>query len=127
MQQVKNVFGRFCYLGLSLFLVAGLCSCGKSGFDANNLTIGANVTPIREIKPPQDKQITVYIQGRVTKQAPLVKQQVYQIDDTTGKIWVVTRQKNLQEGQQVVFKGKVRYQSIPLAGKEFGEVYLEEE
>lgn len=114
-------------LGLTFLLVGGLCSCGKSGLNANNLKFGANVTPIREIKPQQGNQATVYIQGKVSKQAPLIKQRLYQIDDTTGKIWVVTNQTNLKEGQQVVFKGKVRYKSIPLAGKEFGEVYLEEE
>lgn len=43
------------------------------------------------------------------------------------KIWVITNQKSLPEGSEVVFKGKVRYQSIPLAGKELGEIYLEEE
>lgn len=117
-------------LGLTFLLVGGLCSCGKltpSGLSGNKPIIGANITPIREIKPQQNNQATVYIQGTVSKQAPLIKQRVYQINDTTGKIWVVTNQTNLQEGQQVVFRGKVRYRSIPLAGKEFGEVYLEEE
>jgi hypothetical protein len=114
-------------LALTFLLVAGLCGCGNSGSSTGKLGLGANVTPIREIKPRPDNQTTVYIQGRVSQEAPLIKQRVYQIDDTTGKIWVVTNQTNIQQGQQVVFKGKVRYRSIPLAGKEFGEVYLEEE
>jgi hypothetical protein len=123
MRQTKNFS-----LVLTLFLVGGLCSCGKSGLNANNFRLGANVTPIREIKKPaQDNQAQVYIQGKVAKHAPLMKQRVYQIDDSTGKIWVVTNQTNLKEGQEVVFRAKVRYKSIPLAGKEFGEVYLEEE
>ncbi|MEH1781549.1 MAG: hypothetical protein V7L26_21020 [Nostoc sp.] len=91
------------------------------------LKFGTNVTPIGEIKPKQDNQAIVYIQGQVEKQAPLIKQWAYKINDSTGKIWVVTNQKNLGEGSQVVIKGKVRYRSIPLAGKELGEVYLEEE
>ncbi|MEH2408105.1 hypothetical protein [Nostoc sp.] len=117
-------------LGLIFFLVVGLCSCGSlpsSGLNGANLKIGTNVTPIREIKPKQDNQAIVYIQGQVEKQAPLMKQWAYQINDSTGKIWVVTHQKNLAEGAQVVIKGKVRYRSVPLAGKELGEVYLEEE
>jgi RPA family protein len=55
-----------------------------------------------------------------------MKQWAYQISDPTGKIWVVTNQGNLQKGTQVVLKGKIRYQSIPIAGQDFGEVYLEE-
>ncbi|YAF96727.1 MAG: hypothetical protein AB3A66_03365 [Nodularia sp. CChRGM 3473] len=116
-------------LGITLLLVVGLCSCGfltTPSLKASNLSIGNNVTPIREIKPETDKQATVYIQGKVEKQVPLVKQWAYQINDSTGKIWVVTNQPNLKEGEQVVIKGHVRFQSIPLAGQEFGEVYIEE-
>lgn len=117
-------------LGLIFLLVVGLCSCRSltsSGLNGTNFTIGTNVTPIREIKPEKDNKATVYIQGKVEKKAPLMKQWAYQINDSTGKIWVVTNQKNLSEGAQVVIKGKIRYRSIPLAGKELGEVYLEEE
>lgn len=117
-------------LGLAFFLVFGLYSCGnltQSGFNVGNLHIGSNVTPIREIKPEQDNQATVYIQGKVERQVPLVKRWAYQIDDSTGKIWVVTHQNNLPKGEQVVIKGKVRYKSIPLAGQELGEVYVEED
>ncbi|MFS0514576.1 hypothetical protein ACEYW6_07615 [Nostoc sp. UIC 10607] len=138
MQQTRNLSLSFLYghgmipyrLGLICLLVVGLCSCGSltsSGLNRSNFKIGSNVTPIREIKPEQDNQAIVYIQGQVEKQAPLMKQWAYQINDSTGKIWVVTNQKNLVEGAQVVIKGKVRYRSIPLAGKELGEVYLEEE
>ncbi|WP_244142189.1 hypothetical protein [aff. Roholtiella sp. LEGE 12411] len=146
MQQAKNFSLSFLYgyslpdfckksipyrLGLTCLLVIGLYSCGSLTSSSSSgmlpLKIGTNVTPIREIKPKQDNKAIVYIQGKVEKQAPLMKQQAYQINDSTGKIWVVTNQTGLEQGAQVVIKGKVRYQSIPLAGKELGEVYLEEE
>ena len=138
MQQTRNLSLPFLYrhsivpyrLVLFFLLVVGLCSCSSltsSGLNGTNFKIGTNVTPIREIKPEQENQATVYIQGLVEKQAPLMKQWAYQISDSTGKIWVVTNQKNLAEGAQVVIKGKVRYRSIPLAGQELGELYLEEE
>jgi hypothetical protein len=131
MQQTINWHSVVPYrLGLTFFLVAGLCSCGNltlPSLSGNGLKIGTNVTPIEKIKPKQDNQAIVYIQGQVEKQAPMIKQWAYQINDSTGKIWVVTNQKNLGKGSQVVIKGKVRYRSIPLAGKELGEVYLEEE
>jgi len=131
MQNFSQIHSIFPYrLGLVLFLVVGLCSCGnatQSGFNVGNFRVGSNVTAIRDIKPQQNQQATVYIQGKVERQVPLVKKWVYQIDDSTGKIWVVTNQTKLAKGDQVVIKGKVRYQSIPLAGKEFGEVYVEED
>ncbi|GAX44472.1 hypothetical protein NIES4075_54910 [Tolypothrix sp. NIES-4075] len=127
MQQTKKI--KFYYWGLTFLCLFALYSCGysgQSGLNGVNFSIGVNVTPIRELKPRQDKA-TVYIQGKVNSSVPLVKQQVYQIDDSTGKIWVLTKQTGWKEGQSVVVKGKVNYQSIPLAGKEFGEIYLEEE
>ena len=135
MLQVKNLNLWFLYkygvavpirLGLTLCLLGGLLSCGNLGRFGMN-AIGANITQIQDLKPQQDNGTTVYIQGKVEKRVPLLNQYAYQIDDSTGKIWVVTNQTGLGEGDQVVIKGKVRRQSIPLGGKEYGEVYIEEE
>ncbi|MDB9375916.1 hypothetical protein [Nodularia sphaerocarpa] len=115
--------------GIALLLVAGLSSCSSltiPSLKAGNLSIGSNVTRIQEIKPETDQETIVYVQGKVEKQVPLVKQWAYQINDSTGKIWVITHQPNLKEGEQVVIKGKVRYKSIFLADQEFGEAYIEE-
>ncbi|MEC4816623.1 MAG: hypothetical protein SAK29_25645 [Scytonema sp. PMC 1069.18] len=111
---------------MTFFLIVGLLGCGSLGKFGMN-AIGTNITPIRQLKLKQDNQTTVYIQGKVEKRIPLVKQQAYQIDDSSGKIWVVTNQTGLREGDKVVIKGKLRYESIPIAGNEYGEVYLEEE
>ncbi|MEA5580128.1 hypothetical protein VB620_02095 [Nodularia harveyana UHCC-0300] len=115
--------------GITLLIVVGLCGCSSfttPSFKAGHFSIGSNVTLIEEIKPETDQETTVYIQGKIEKQVPLLEQWAYQINDSTGKIWVVTDQPNLKEGEQVVIKGRVRYKSIPLAEQEFGEVYIEE-
>ncbi|MDP5018793.1 MAG: hypothetical protein NWQ43_16080 [Dolichospermum sp.] len=127
-QQAKISTVRLFHLGLSFSLVTGLSACGNqgnSGINFKNLNIGANVTQIQKITQ-QNQDTTVYIQGKVEKTAPLIKQKAYQINDSTGKIWVITNQGNFQVGEQVVLKGNVQYQSVPLAGKEYGEIYLEE-
>ena len=115
-------------VGLSFCLVMGLYACShevNSGINLKNFNIGANVTQIQKITQ-QNKDTTVYIQGKVEKIAPLIKQKAYQINDSTGKIWVITNEGNFQVGEQVVLKGNVQYKSVPLTGKEYGEVYLEE-
>jgi uncharacterized protein YdeI (BOF family) len=132
MQKVKNFNVLYKHgavslrLALTLVLLVGLLSCGNLGQMGMN-AIGANITQIQDLKSQQNDETTVYVQGKVEKRVPLVNRYAYQIDDSTGKIWVVTDQKGLREGEQVVIKGKVRNQSIPLAGKEYGEVYIEEE
>ena len=87
--------------------------------------MGQKITLIQEIKPATDQRNIVYIRGKVERQVPLVKQWAYQINDSTGKIWVITHRPHLQEGQEVLIKGKLSYKSITLADQEFGEVYLE--
>ncbi len=128
MSQAKFSAVRLFHWGLYFSLVMGLYACGKernSGISLKNFHIGANVTPIQKItKKNQDTR--VYIQGKVEKTAPLIQKKAYQINDSTGKIWVITNQGNFQVGEEVVLKGNVQYKSIPLAGKEYGEIYLEE-
>jgi hypothetical protein len=128
MQQIKISSGGLFTVVLSFSFVTGLSACSNgenSGINLKNLNIGANVTQIQKITQ-QDQNNTVYIQGKVEKTASLIKQKAYQINDSTGKIWVITNQGNFQVGEQVVLKGNVQYKSIPLAGKEYGEIYLEE-
>ncbi|KAB8330807.1 hypothetical protein SD80_029640 [Scytonema tolypothrichoides VB-61278] len=136
MQKVKNLNFSFSYnhnsvvvltrSGLTLFLVVGLLSCGNLGYLGIN-AIGANITQIQDLKAQQEDGKTLYVQGKVEKRVPLLNRYAYQINDSTGKIWVVTNQTGLRQGVQVVIKGKVRYQSIPLGDKEYGEVYIDEQ
>lgn len=69
---------------------------------------------------------TVYLTGTVVHLAPFVDNAAYQIEDGTGKIWVVTPQTPPKIGQQINIKGKVEYQSLPLAEQELGDFYLVE-
>jgi hypothetical protein len=107
-------------------LAVGLCSCGPVNISENTISFGSNVTAIEKIKATPNKQGTVYIQGKVERKVPLLNSRAYLINDATDQIWVVTNQSNFQEGESVVMKGKLLYESIPIANQEFGEVYLEE-
>lgn len=112
------------FTGFGFFLLCGLASCGNATFSSIN-AIGANITPIKELTVQQNNS-TVYIQGKIEKHAPLLNKHAYQLNDSTGKILVLTNQSGLKVGSQIVIKGQLRYKSIPLAGQELGEVYLEE-
>lgn len=121
----KNVF--FSRLGLTLLLIASIYSCHdqiNSQFGQNNEEVNANTTPIAKIPSVKDHEIPLHIQGQVIQEAPLLHYKVYQISDKTGKIWVVTDRRNWQVGQEVMFNAKVKYSSIILSGKEYGETYL---
>jgi hypothetical protein len=70
---------------------------------------------------------TVKLRGQVGSLAPLLKGQVYELQDATGKIWVLSPNRQLRSGQQILIQGRVRYESIDVAGQDFGEVYIEEQ
>jgi hypothetical protein len=69
---------------------------------------------------------TVYLRGTVGDRVPLIGEQVYQLQDSSGKIWVLASESSLKTGDRVLIKGRVQYQSIPVAELELGEAYIEQ-
>ncbi len=120
---------RYTLGAIYLFLVAELWSCSnlaQSGINNFKLRLG-NVTNIHDLRLEQDSKSTVYLQGNVVHLVPLLKQRAYQLQDSTGTIWVLTALNTMESGDRILIKGELRYQSIPLGGKDFGEVYVEEQ
>lgn len=114
-------------LAVYFFIAVGLVSCDSVPVAMNSISLRTDVTNIRDIKLKQDNKASVYLRGKVTRQVPLVNWMVYQLQDSTGTIWVLTQKTELQLKDQVLIKGKMHYQSIPIAGKDFGEIYVEEQ
>ena len=113
-------------LGLAPVLISGLLSCSNVNEYGMN-AIGVNVTAINELTPQKnDNNAPVYVSGKVERKVPLLEKQMYQIEDSTGKIWVLTNQKGWKVGEKVVVKAIPQYESIPISGAELGKVYLEE-
>lgn len=112
---------------LWLILLSGLCSCGN--FANSRLNLDFNTTTIAQIQQKQELEAQVYLKGKVENRASFLGTAAYQLEDSTGKIWVVTKQAVPQPGEEIFIKGLVRYKSITikqLAGKDLGEIYVEE-
>lgn len=111
--------------GVGLLGCANSAPFGISGLNVGN--IGTNITQIGNI--PQNPTIdsVVHLQGQVTNRAPLMGLSAYQLKDTTGTIWVFTNQTLPKLGDEILIMGKLQFQSIPVSGKEFGEVYVVQE
>ncbi|ACK69067.1 conserved hypothetical protein [Gloeothece citriformis PCC 7424] len=111
--------------GISLpFLVGGLIGCSALTHLGNALPFNTEpVTPIKELTQ-QNQGSTLYLQGKVTQEAPFLGGGAYQLQDTTGAVWVRTNQSLPQTGTQLMIKGQLDYQSIPVESKELGEIYI---
>ena len=75
---------------------------------------------------PQKIDRTVYLTGMVKQIVPLVDSTAYQIEDSTGKIWVLTNYNPPQLGQPIKIEGKIQHQSLPFADREWGDFYVVE-
>lgn len=83
-------------------------------------------TPSISVADISPKKIgrTVYLTGRVVQIAPLIDNAAYQLQDNTGKVWVVTSHNSPQLDRQIKIEGKIEYQSLPFAERELGDFYI---
>src|SRR5689334_15466254 len=109
-------------LGTITVLLGGLIGCDQLAQS------GLSVSNIRDIQNKRDTSPLVYLKGKVTSQAKFLNNGAYQLQDGTGKVWVITNQMPIpNSGDEILIQGKVEYESIPLAGKDLGEVYIQEQ
>jgi hypothetical protein len=90
------------------------------------LTACPSTTTISHINadPGRFRNKEVAIAGRVTDSYGVLGNGAYEIDDGTGRLWVVTRRGVPSRGSQVGAKGRV-YNGFSFGGRSFGTV-LEE-
>ncbi len=120
--------------GFGLSLLTGLLGCGRPALQAEAQfhpeamlsTLDFSTAKISELQK-QKTNFTVHLQGKIGAQAPLAGLIAYELQDATGKIWVVTKSAPPAAGTEVKVTGRVRYQSIVLDGRDRGSVYLEQE
>ena len=110
-------------LGLFSLLLGGLLGCGQLTISSFALPGLASVTPIEQLQQ-QPKQRIVYLQGKVSDRAPFVGSGAYQLQDSTGTIWVFSEQSLPQPGTEILIKGQLNYASIPVGEQDLGEVYV---
>jgi RecJ-like exonuclease len=71
---------------------------------------GLDPTPATNISDlaPRPEGTAVVVQGKVVAIAPLIKQSLYEVQDASGSVWVLTRNRAPQRHAQVKVHGVVR-------------------
>jgi hypothetical protein len=74
----------------------------------------------------EDKQVS--IKGKVieTLSIPFVQKGLYQMDDGSGKIWVISQSRIPSRGEKVVVKGEVKT-GFSIGNRTFGTIVAEGE
>ncbi len=119
---------RWAVLG---FLVT-LVSCGNQAAYESTKTgntgeiVIPKTTSILEVQKTADRNSVVIVKGVVGDRVPILNGTVYELQDSTGKIWVLTQKQPPNSGQELTITGNLRFKSIPLNGQEQGSVYVEQ-
>ncbi|MEO0488800.1 MAG: hypothetical protein AAF215_18120 [Cyanobacteria bacterium P01_A01_bin.123] len=130
-------------LSTAVFLLGlGGCSFNQasplSNLDVPNpLGIDGPITPVADIyqqpegvvsepTEPATAEEPVYLRGRVAQRLPLLEGWLYQVEDETGLIWVITSGVAPEVGDRVTVKGTVAFESVPIADEELGDYYIQE-
>ncbi|MBV5261686.1 hypothetical protein FLX56_25055 [Synechococcus moorigangaii CMS01] len=69
----------------------------------------------------------VQIQGTVTQRVPLLEQGAYELEDDTGRIWVITASPLPEEGTTLAVSGQLQRHELQLQQEDFGELFIQEE
>lgn len=82
---------------------------------------------VSQMQKDTEKPRKVKINGEVKQIVPLLESIAYQVEDKTGSIWVISENKPPQMGNQIIVKGTLQHQSIPIGEEDLGEYYIIEE
>lgn len=69
---------------------------------------------------------TVSIEGTVVQRVGILEGSLYQVQDDTGSVWVLSDSSGPEVGQLATVAGVVRYEAIVVGEIDAGDVYLEE-
>ncbi len=116
-------------IGTLSLMMGGLFGCANLAKSRLSLLPRPDVpiTSIRNVQKSSPKSSTVYLKGEVGKLVPFLDSSAYELKDSTGSIWVFTKQKIPHQKEQVLLKAKVQHKNISVGGKTLKEVYVEEQ
>ncbi len=124
---------RSVYQVMQLGLLMGslsLCGCNRLAQSDVGRLILQGTGQAESVEAIHDQAVAVdravYLTGTVGDRIPLLDGQLYQLQDQTGSIWVVTSDQTLQEGDRLVIRGAVRFQDFPEIESAPGEFYIQE-
>lgn len=119
---------RMAGIGTMLLIGLTVAGCGtRAVSDPATGGVPVQTTAIADLPVDPSASAIVYVKGTVGNPVPLLEGTVYPLQDSTGKVWILTREPAPKPGEAVTVKGTIRYKPISIDGKEQGAIYLEQE
>ncbi|MEM7795256.1 MAG: hypothetical protein AAF579_12515 [Cyanobacteria bacterium P01_C01_bin.118] len=112
-------------LGLSLSTLGVACQAPSSN-GTPVISLARSTVEIESLRRPERVERSMPLSGSVVQRLAVVDGWLYQVDDGTGQLWIVSEQSAPVVGAQVYVKGVLRYEPIVIDGIDLGDYYLEE-
>jgi hypothetical protein len=119
---------RYLFLGLLAAIVTGCqVPTAVAEFSFPKLLSQLSVTSINQLQQSRPRVPTqVNLRGKVQKLVPLAGATAYQLQDSSGSIWVISPNRP-NVGDILLIRGQTRYEAIIVTGQDRGEVYIQEQ
>ncbi|MGY6530234.1 MAG: hypothetical protein ACXITR_09920 [Cyanobacterium sp.] len=109
----------------SVLIVASLLT-SSCAYLINGGFAGENQVKIEDIATLPQDNVQIKIEGTVKNVIPLVNGYAYELEDTTGSIWVVTTGEKPEVGQKITSQAMVKHQEIIIGENDMSSFYLQE-
>ncbi len=114
---------RWC---LSGFIAVNLIGCTPWTVLSQQENLGTTRQPIASLGAVSPG-VEVYVQGTVTQRVPLLNQGAYELQDSTGRIWVITETPLPEPGAKLAIAGQLQFHELQLQQQDFGEFFIQEQ
>ena len=120
--------GRFSMkLGvIALVTLCMACQSSPSGSRIPALSLPKSAIAIESLRQPQRVERSLPLSGVVTQRLALLDGWLYQLDDGTGQVWILSQEIAPDVGAQVYVKGVLQYEAIVINEADLGDYYVEE-
>lgn len=107
---------KFSNTWLNIMLLLGTIALSSCAPTVSTATI--------QTQPPDQ---AVQVKGKVITVAPMINQVAYEVQDSSGAIWVISQKQPPKLDSEISIAGKVKFESIQVEGQEIAERYILED
>ncbi|MEM8806944.1 MAG: hypothetical protein AAGF01_13035 [Cyanobacteria bacterium P01_G01_bin.38] len=132
---VNVKYGVFCLLNLLMLSLLGACTplAEAEAPTAQDPTLSlpsisrrGKTTSIETLRQDTKPDQTVELEGIIRQRVPLLEGWIYELEDETGRIWVLTEVSEPALDETARVSGTVQYEQILIGDVDIGEYYVQE-
>ncbi|MEM9161469.1 MAG: hypothetical protein AAGC54_00160 [Cyanobacteria bacterium P01_F01_bin.4] len=98
----------------------------ESTLSLPSISLGSKATSIETLRQDPQPNQTVELEGIVRQRVPLLEGWIYELEDETGRIWILTEASEPALDETARVSGTVQYEQILIGDVDIGEYYIQE-